>query len=63
MNNIARNPLAGIAFLVMGLSLTCAAVLTASQAVRAAGIRYTAPAAQGSGDCSSWRMPAPCKPH
>lgn len=43
-----------MALLLMVLSLTTAVTLTAPRIVRAAAIRYAAPSAQGSGDCSSW---------
>lgn len=54
MNDNHRNPLTGIALLLTGLSMVLVVVLIASQTARAASIRYAAPTAQGSGDCSSW---------
>lgn len=44
-----------MALLLMVLSLTTAVTLTAPRIVRAnPGVRYAAPRASGSGDCSSW---------
>lgn len=55
MNNAARRFTAGIALLLIGLSLATAANLAAPRAGRAnPGVLYAAPMAQGSGDCSSW---------
>lgn len=43
--------------LLLGLSFVLAVTLTTPYAGRAAGMLYVAPAAQGSGDCSSWANP------
>jgi VCBS repeat-containing protein len=54
MNGNGRNPLAGNALFLIGLSLFLAVGWIAFQTAHAAGIRYAAPAAQGSGNCYSW---------
>ncbi|HHY55949.1 MAG TPA: hypothetical protein GYA08_10985, partial [Chloroflexi bacterium] len=54
MNTKTRSFTAGMALLLMGLSLILAVNLTAPRTARGAGVRYAAPSAQGSGDCSSW---------
>ncbi len=54
MSNSTRRFMAGITLLLLGLSLTTAVTLTAPRIVRAAGVRYVAPTAQGIGNCSSW---------
>jgi len=55
MNNTTRNLTAGIALLLIGLSLVMAVNLTAPRAVRAdPGMLYAAPTAQGSGNCTTW---------
>ncbi len=54
MNTKTRSLTAGMALLLMVLSLTTAVTLTAPRIVRAnPGVRYAAPTASGSGDCSS----------
>jgi len=55
MDKTTRNSIAGIALLLIGLSLATAVNLTAPRVVRAnPGVLYAAPVAQGSGNCSSW---------
>lgn len=55
MNTTTRRFAAGIALLLIGLSLTIAVNLTALRIVRAdPGVLYAAPTAQGSNNCSSW---------
>jgi len=55
MKKTTRNLIAGMALLLIGLSLAIAVTLTAPQPARAnPGILYAAPVAQGSGNCSSW---------
>lgn len=55
MNTKTRRFTAGMALLLIGLSLASAVTLTAPRTVRAnPGVLYAAPTAQGSGDCSSW---------
>ncbi len=55
MNQTTHHLLAGIAFLLAGLFLAAALMVGAPQATYAdPGVRYAAPAVQGSGDCSSW---------
>ena len=55
MNNKTLNPVAGIGFLMIWLSLVSAVTLTVYRTVRAdPGVLYAAPSAQGSGDCSTW---------
>jgi hypothetical protein len=55
MNHTTHHLLVGIALVLLGLFLAAALIFGASQATYAdPGVRYAAPAAQGSGDCSSW---------
>jgi hypothetical protein len=55
MNQTTHHLLAGIALLLAGLFLAAALMVGAPQATYAdPGVRYVAPEAQGSGDCSSW---------
>lgn len=55
MNKTIRNLIAGIALLLIALSLPTAVILTAPPSARAdPGVLYTAPSAVGSGSCSSW---------
>ena len=55
MSHKTHSLITGIALLMIGLSLVSAIVLTVFRTVRAdPGVLHAAPAAQGSGDCSSW---------
>ncbi len=55
MSTTTRSLTVGMALLLSGLFLTTAVNLTTPRTVRAApGVRYAAPTAQGSGDCSLW---------
>jgi hypothetical protein len=55
VNQTTHHLLAGIALLLAGLFLAVALTLGAPQAIYAdSGVRYAAPEAQGSGNCSSW---------
>jgi predicted outer membrane repeat protein len=55
MNQINHHLSPGIVLLVLGLFLAAALALTNSTPTYAdPGVRYAAPAVQGSGDCSSW---------
>ncbi len=57
MNNTFHhlNPIAGIAMLLIGLTLVAALNLTFPRATSASpGVLYAAPTAQGSGNCTSW---------
>ncbi len=55
MSKTTRRFTAGMALLLIGLSLASAVTLTAPHTVRAdPGVLYAAPTAQGSGNCSSW---------